>query len=193
MNKRFILIFIIIITYYNLSANDKVIDKFSSDLEAYITAYNNEDWKQVTDFLHTGLFTLVPKESVIAGMSQKDDSGVTTKMCKINVSKISKPFNYKDELFYILDYNLYIDFKLDSTLNSQKEMMNSMIISQYGKDNVEVNKDLNQYLVKTEKQMIAISKDNGINFQYLENAKGNDELLKALFDAELIKLIRKNE
>lgn len=193
MIKKPIIILIAIFTFNSLLANDKLKDKFTSDLNVYITAYNNKDWNRVTDFLYPKLFTLAPKEAVIENMAKQDESGLTMLMSDINVIKISEPIKYKEELFHILDYNLHLELNLDSTLNSQKDFMKSMFINQYGKENVKFNKDMSQFSVKSKLQMIAISSDNGVNFYYLENAKGNDEMLKAIFDAELIKLIKKNE
>lgn len=193
MYKKLLILIAIIFAISTTYANDKLKDKFTTDLEKYIAAYNKEDWSQVTDFLYPKLFTLVPKESVIEGMSAKDDSGLKMKMSDINISRISKPINYKEELLHILDYNLQLELDLDSTLNSQKDLMKSMFISQYGKENVKHNKDMSHFSVKSKLQMIAVSVDNGTKFYYLENSKGNDEFLEAIFDKELIKLIRKNE
>lgn len=192
-NKLTLALVIFLIIFGKLRSNDNLNEKFTVDLEAYIAAYNEQNWNKVADFLYPKLFTITPKKLLIESMSAQDDSGVTTKMTDIKVVKISQPISNQDEILYVLNYNLGMQIKLDSTLNSQKEFMKSMFISEYGKENVKHNKELTDFKIKSKLQMIAISTDNGNTFHYVENAKGNDELLKMIFEEKILKEIKKNK
>ena len=109
---------------FALSAqNTDIID---SSLDKYIQASNDKDWNTVMDMVYEKLFTIAPKEQMLAMFQQMDAMGMSIQMLEFKVTNKSEPIEADSSQFVIVNYDSREKLTLNNEAFSGDEMINMM-------------------------------------------------------------------
>ncbi|MEL7121570.1 MAG: hypothetical protein AAFO07_19135 [Bacteroidota bacterium] len=193
MNKSTLLFALfLLLSAFTLSAqNTDVID---DTLEKYIKATNEKDWNAALDLVYEKLFTLAPKEQMLAMFQQMDAMGMSIKMTDYSITNKSEPIEADSSQFVIVNYDSREKLTLNNEAFSGDEMINMMkqqFVMTYGEDGVSWDKESKTFDLKGKKTMLAISKD-GENWKFIEykNTDPNQKMIfSQIIPAEVIEAL----
>ncbi|MEY5047681.1 MAG: hypothetical protein RLZZ175_1040 [Bacteroidota bacterium] len=144
----------------------------------------------VLEYIHPKVFDLVPKHAMLATMNQfsEDNQSISIKKHKIkDISKIIENDGFSFA-FVKYQYKIQVQFKAESADEIEaKEFTIAMLKAQYGKSNVELDKNLNLLTAKVKKSMFAVYNESWFSWKLIENKPSMKDILNEIIPKKIIK------
>lgn len=164
--------------------DEEVIKK---DIVQFMETYMNKgEWEGVINMMYPKLFTIAPKEQIIAQMEQMELSGVSITAKNTKVVKISDVVVYEDEQFCLIDYKSDIKITIAEQATNNIPMFKAQFEQAYGRSNVTFDEKNNVFNIKGNKTMVGVAPINTNDWGYFEFNKNQPQILDALLPKEVL-------
>jgi hypothetical protein len=162
--------------------------------QRYWTAVQRKDHEATLSFIDPKLFTLVPREKVLAALERSNaDTTVRVSWGEAEVTKVSKPVRDKDLIYALVDYRFGLRMQLSSEPDTDEERKASFLIGvleeQYGKGNVQVAA-AGVYAIQAQRSMIAVLDPQIGDWRFLERKPAMEPLLEQLVPKSVLKELK---
>lgn len=159
------------------------------DIVVFMEDYMSEgNWEGVIDMMYPKLFTISPKEQIVAQMKQMEEMGIKITGENTEVVDISEVMNYQGEQFCEVGYVSDLTIKISGEALQMISLLEPQFKEVYGANNVTFDKENNQFLVEAHKSMIAVAPENTNDWSYFEFNTNEPKILELLLPEE----VRKN-
>jgi|688.fasta_scaffold09824_9 hypothetical protein len=160
----------------------------------YWDAVQRKDHEATLAFIDPKLFTLVPREKVLAALERSNaDTTVRVSWGEAEVTKVSKPVKDKDLIYALVDYRFGLRMQLSSEPDTDEERKASFLIGvleeQYGKGNVQVDA-AGVYAIQAQRSMIAVLDPQIGDWRFLERKPAMEPLLEQLVPKSVLKELK---
>ena len=159
-------------------------------LNAMLSFTQAKDLDKVMDYTYPKLFTIVPKETMIATMKIAFDSEVfIIELDSIKILKIFPIFKINDTSYVKVRHTMLMKMKYtepyDSTQKEQKEYMVSFMSKKYGEGNVRFDPVANSVNIFMTPDIVGI-KDRTSKWTFVNLNEDNPQMLNMLFGKQVL-------
>ncbi len=189
MTKRFFLVVsFLLISLSFLAAQDQN-ESIEKQFDKYRELSIAKDYSGLMDFIYPKLFTVVPREQMVAMFEQMDGEEMSFEFKELTMDNLSEVFVHEEEQFALVDYTgkMTIWFLSEEMQDeATMEIMEATFANTY--DKIErVDKDGTPGLdMEFQKQMFAIADQDSEDWKFIENNAEQAMLMEMLFPKEVI-------
>jgi len=149
-----------------------------------------KDLEKVMDYTYPKLFTIVPKETLIAAMKSAFESeDFIIELDSVRILKIFPIFKINDTNYVKVRHTMLMKMKYmgsyDSTKKEQKELMVSLMSQKFGKENVRFDPVANSVNIFMTPDMVGI-KDKSSKWTFANLNEDNPQMLNMLFGKQVL-------
>lgn len=166
-NKLFVL-FCMLFILTACGTNDKVKDRFKSDIIEYLDAYNKTDWEKVTSMIYPGFFSAVSRNRIIQTLKTLDSTGMKRTFTFKYIDKISDVIKEGDRQYCRINYSIDLRALINGNQIGNIEKFKEDFEEDYGKENVVYDDKLFQFTIKARQSVIAVANTGSENWKYME-------------------------
>lgn len=191
--KRIFILVILVLSMHGLMAqeiSEKDKSNISKRLEEYTQMTNKGNWKALVEFIYPGLFTVVPKESMIGVFSSFSSMGIKMSMDEMNVKSYKMLGEINGETFVAIPYTtqVYMTFSDDAT--SSMEMVKEQMILQFGVENVTIDEGENRLSFAPDKTMLAVYVEKDKDWYFIEYEANKQEIFNQIIPEEIVEKLK---
>lgn len=159
-------------------------------INAMLSFTQVKDLEKVMDYTYPKLFTIVPKETMIAAMKSAFESeDFIIELDSIKILKIFPIFKINDTSYVKVRHTMLMKMKYtepyDSTQKEQKELMVSLMSQKFGKGNVRFDPAANSVNIFMTPDMVGI-KDNKTKWTFANLNEDQPQMLNMLFGKQVL-------
>lgn len=159
--------------------------------EKYLQATEESDWETVADMLYPKLFTIAPREDIIASFQELNSDEIKVTIRDGAIKDIGELAYFEDEQYAFIDYTMSMDMQFsDASLN---EIMKSQFESMYGAGNVQLDQNTNTFLIQAANTMIAFSPKGGNEWTFLEYKPDMEAMFTQILGEAFVKELKERE
>ncbi|MCR9250457.1 MAG: hypothetical protein NXI20_08525 [bacterium] len=191
--KRLLAVIILTLSIHSLIAqeiSEKDKKDISKRLDEYTQLTNKGNWKALVEHIYPGLFTVVPKESMIGVFSSFSSMGIKMSMDEMNVKSYEMLGKMNGETFVAIPYTtqVYMTFSGDAT--SSMEMVKEQMILQFGVENVTIDEDENRLSFAPDKTMLAVYIEKEKDWYFIEYEANKQEIFNQIVPEEIVEKLK---
>jgi hypothetical protein len=159
-------------------------------INAMLSFTQVKDLEKVMDYTYPKLFTIVPKETMIAAMKSAFESqDFIIELDSIKILKIFPIFKINDTSYVKVRHTMLMKMKYtepyDSAQKEQKELMVSLMSQKFGKGNVRFDPAANSVNIFMTPDMVGI-KDNKSKWTFANLNEDQPQMLNMLFGKQVL-------
>jgi hypothetical protein len=157
-----------------------------SRLEIFIKNNRLMDFDKVLDYTYPKLFSIAPREQIKEAMENafnNEELGIS--LDSIKIVRIYPVFAISQNRYAKLTYSMMINMQPKGEDSTDINMMLELMQTQYGEENVTVDKTGNGINIFQEVDMAAIKDELSPEWTFV-NLKKEDPLMEMLFEKDLI-------
>ena len=159
-------------------------------INAMLSFTQVKDLEKVVEYTYPKLFTIVPKESLIAAMKTAFESeDFIIELDSIKILKIFPIFKINDTSYVKVKHTMLMKMKYiepyDSTQKEQKEFMVSLMSQKFGEGNVRFDPVANSVNIFMTPDMVGI-KDKSSKWTFANLNEDNPQMLNMLFSKQVL-------
>lgn len=148
------------------------------------------DFEKVMDYTYPRLFTIVPKEKLIAAMKNSFESeDFKIELDSVKILKIYPIFKIKDTSYVKISHSMLMKMKYtepyDSTQKEQREFMVSLMSQKFGEGRVRFDVIANSLNILMTPEMVGV-KEGSSKWNFANLNEDNPQMLKMLFSQEVL-------
>lgn len=174
--------------YTSAQSSDPNLNKRLND---YIRLNREKKFSELIEYVHPSLFTLVPKETVLAGFEKGYDSeNMTITIDSIAVSNISPVYIHNGGSYHKVVYYLGLTFYMKDEEMMKDSSFSELMIMQmermFPQKKVKFSEDRSYFTLNGPDMLLAIKDDEKSEWMFLGYDKRRAEKLKGLFPQEVV-------
>lgn len=159
-------------------------------INAMLSFTQVKDLEKVMEYTYPKLFTIVPKETLIAAMKSAFESeDFIIELDSVKILKIFPIFKIKDTNYVKVRHTMLMKMKYidpyDSTQKEQKEFMASLMTQKFGEGNVRFDPVANSLNIFMTPDMVGI-KYNSSKWTFANLNEDNPQMLNMLFGKQVL-------
>jgi hypothetical protein len=149
-----------------------------------------KDLERIMDYTYPKLFTIVPKEALIAAMKSAFESEeFIIELDSVKILKIFPIFKINDTSYVKVKHSMLMKMKYvesyDSAQKEQKELMVSLMSQKFGEGNVRFDPVANSVNIYMTPDMVGI-KDRSSKWTFANLNEDNPQMLNMLFGKQVL-------
>lgn len=148
--------------------DDRLADKFQSDIKEYLDAYNKTDWEKVTGMIYPEFFSAVSRNRIIQTLKSLDSSGMKRTFTFKNIEKISGVIKEGDLQYCRIYYRVLLEVLLEENLLGNIEKFKEDFEEDFGKENIIYDNELHRFTIEARQSVIAVAHTGTDNWKYME-------------------------
>lgn len=158
-------------------------------LNAFLKVNDEMDFEKVLDYTYPKLFKEAPRSQLLKAMKEGfNNEEVKIELDSLKIITIHPEFKVGDASYARIKYSMIMlmDFKLkkDTGDASQADFTKEMLASQYGEENVSLDKATGIIRIRQTSDMVAVKDEYAKEWCFV-NLKENDPMTDKLFSKEV--------
>jgi len=155
-------------------------------LSTYLDYMDNGDYEKSLDFTFPELFTIVPKQQMLAAIKMAFSmEGMDMSMSDTKILDVSDKLVEEDGKKYTtVNYKTKMKMALSGQMAAVAGMMQPEFDKQYGADNVDFDESSTTFTINANNKMIAIKQDG--EWYFAETGVQQKPIMTQLFDKDLL-------
>ena len=145
MKRLLLLALVCQIFAFNSFSQEPTRDGLISDLDTYEELFSSGQFDSLLYYVNPKLFDIVPKEIFVDAISSifEPEEGLKVEINEFTTTYIMDVKEIDSRMFSLIEYNLKMKMTYLEGFGDQEdaEMMKSLLIMSYGKDNVDIDEE----------------------------------------------------
>ncbi|MEM6765537.1 MAG: hypothetical protein AAF655_11440 [Bacteroidota bacterium] len=191
--NTFSLLLVFLILGSPLHAQEETIRQEFTD---YFDLIRNQEVEKAMDYIPGEFFDIFPREAMVSAMKMVYNTpGLEVEFGPMEITHVSSPKLMEDKWYAMMNHISEIKMKFDTPEDStstteDKKMYQEMLMTnfeqQFGEGNVSYDTETQFYLIKANKQAVAVSPDGQTDWKFVVAEKKQLPILRRFLPAELM-------
>ncbi|GLB52482.1 hypothetical protein NBRC110019_15220 [Neptunitalea chrysea] len=191
--KKYVFAFLFVAISFTGNAQEYK-KEIKTGFSEYLTALTNKDFRKATDYMMPEIFTLVPKEQLIALMEQMlNNPTITIEQKNPQIKDVGDAKEIEGKYYSHVTYSVTIRIKFNAQGEetpeekaNRIEMMKTNLSTAMGAENITYDEETEFFEVFAERDGYAVSADGKTNWKFIAIEKGQEAILAQILPAELL-------